>query len=252
MSNDDPSAAQPARRDFLRKSLALIPVATLAGTGVGSVVLGGPSTPAADPQPAAEPQQGGARAYQPTFFTAQEWAFVQAAVAVLIPTDMLGPGAADAGVPEFIDRQLNTRYGSGGLWYMQGPFHPDAAPELGYQLKLSPQEIYRLGIQETDAWCKAKWNKPFAELDAAQQQQALEALDGGKAEFQAVPAATFFAMLWLNTREGFFSDPLHGGNQGLAGWKLIGFPGARADFMDWVERDERYPFPPVSISGERG
>ena len=34
--------------------------------------------------------------------------------------------------------------------------------------------------------------------------------------------------------------------------EALRFPGARADFMDWVERDERYPFPPVSISGERG
>lgn len=208
--------------------------------------------PASDSSPAAAPEQGRARAYQPTFFTAEEWAFISAAVAVLIPSDALGPGAVEAGVPEFIDRQLNTRYGSGGLWYMQGPFRPDAPAELGYQLKLSPQEIYRLGIQETDAWCQAQWGKPFTELGPAQQQQALEALDSGEAALASVPAVTFFAMLWLNTREGFFSDPLHGGNQGLAGWKLIGFPGARADFMDWVERDERYPFPPVSISGERG
>ncbi|STW69178.1 gluconate 2-dehydrogenase subunit gamma [Klebsiella pneumoniae] len=54
-----------------------------------------------------------------------------------------------------------------------------------------------------------------------------------------------------NTREGFFSDPIHGGNKGMVGWTLINFPGARADFMDWVERGERYPFPPVSINGER-
>ena len=195
MSNDEPAFAQPARREFLRKSLTLIPVATLASTGMGSVVLAETAKPA-DPSPAAAPEQGRAHAYQPTFFTAEEWAFISAAVAVLIPSDALGPGAAEAGVPEFIDRQLNTRYGSGGLWYMQGPFRPDAPAELGYQLKLSPQEIYRLGIQETDAWCKAQWQRPFAEMPLAQQEQALEALDSGKAQFQSVPAATFFAMLW--------------------------------------------------------
>ncbi|MEW9682820.1 gluconate 2-dehydrogenase subunit 3 family protein [Pseudomonas sp. TE50-2] len=248
MSKDQPASVQPARRAFLRQSLTLIPVATLASTGLGGAVLADSATPAA-----AEPARPvTARAYQPTFFTQEEWAFVSAAVAVLIPTDALGAGAADAGVPEFIDRQLNTRYGSGGLWYMQGPFHPDAPSELGYQLKLNPQEIYRLGIAETDAWCKAQFGKAFAQLGLARQQQVLQALDGGTATFASLPAATFFNMLWLNTREGFFSDPLHGGNQGLVGWKLVGFPGARADFMDWVERDERYPFPPVSISGERG
>ncbi|MCO7518496.1 MULTISPECIES: gluconate 2-dehydrogenase subunit 3 family protein [unclassified Pseudomonas] len=248
MSKDHPASVQPARRAFLRKSLTLIPLATLASSGMGSAVLADSATPQASEPASPAP----ARAYQPTFFSAQEWAFVNAAVAVLIPSDALGPGAAEAGVPEFIDRQLNTRYGSGGLWYMQGPFHPDAPSELGYQLKLSPQEIYRLGIAETDAWCQGQWGRGFAQLDAARQQQTLEALDNGQAAFTAVPPATFFNMLWLNTREGFFSDPLHGGNQGLAGWKLVGFPGARADFMDWVERDERYPFPPVSISGERG
>ncbi|STS96124.1 gluconate 2-dehydrogenase subunit gamma [Klebsiella pneumoniae] len=38
----------------------------------------------------------------------------------------------------------------------------------------------------------------------------------------------------------------------MVGWTLINFPGARADFMDWVERGERYPFPPVSINGGEG
>ena len=40
-------------------------------------------------------------------------------------------------------------------------------------------------------------------------------------------------------------------NKGMVGWTMIGFPGARADFMDWVERNEQYPFPAVSIRGER-
>lgn len=62
----------------------------------------------------------------------------------------------------------------------------------------------------------------------------------------------FIGQLLQNTREGFFSDPQHGGNRGLVGWKLVGFPGARADFMDWADRGEKYPFPPVAISGERG
>ncbi|HBT7175943.1 gluconate 2-dehydrogenase, partial [Klebsiella pneumoniae] len=75
--------------------------------------------------------------------------------------------------------------------------------------------------------------------------------ESGKAEFKQLPASLFFTYLLQNTREGFFSDPIHGGNKGMVGWTLINFPGARADFMDWVERGERYPFPPVSINGER-
>ena len=64
--------------------------------------------------------------YQPTFFTPEEWAFIKAAVARLIPADERGPGALEAGVPEFIDRQMNTPYATGSIWYMQGPFNPDA------------------------------------------------------------------------------------------------------------------------------
>ncbi|WP_049218479.1 gluconate 2-dehydrogenase subunit 3 family protein, partial [Serratia marcescens] len=89
-------------------------------------------------------------------------------------------------------------------------------------------------------------------LDGAQQDAMLQKFESGEAEFQQLPSKLFFSYLLQNTREGFFSDPIHGGNKDMVGWKLINFPGARADFMDWVERGERYPFPPVSIRGERG
>ena len=53
-----------------------------------------------------------------------------------------------------------------------------------------------------------------------------------------------------DTREGFFADPIYGGNRDMVGWKMIGFPGARYDYRDWVSRhNERYPYPPVSIQG---
>ena len=72
----------------------------------------------------------------------------------LIPRDNLGPGALEAGVPEFIDRQMQTPYAVGANWYMQGPFNANAGPALGYQLPLKPQEIYRLGIAEADAFAR--------------------------------------------------------------------------------------------------
>ena len=155
------------------------------------------------------------------------------------------------GVPEFIDRQLNTPYATGSIWYMQGPFNPDVPKEMGYQLPLVPKQIYNLGIADAEAWCQDKYHKTFAELSSEQQDEALGLWESGKAEFKQLPASLFFTYLLQNTREGFFSDPIHGGNKGMVGWTLINFPGARADFMDWVERGERYPFPPVSINGER-
>ena len=76
------------RREFLRKSLTLIPVVTLASSGLGSSVLqAAPEvTPAA---PAATSAKAEAGAYQPSYFTAEEWAFINAAVAQLIPNDGL-------------------------------------------------------------------------------------------------------------------------------------------------------------------
>ena len=49
-----------------------------------------------------------------------------------------------------------------------------------------------------------------------------------------------------NTKEGYLADPIHGGNKNLASWKMIGFPGARADFIDWVDKyGAHYPLRPV-------
>ena len=205
-----------SRRDFLVKSMALIPTVVIGGAGAGAIGVA-----------------------------------TSAAVARLIPADELGPGAKEAGVPEFIDRQLNTPYATGSIWYMQGPFNPDVPKEMGYQLPLVPKQIYNLGIADAEAWCQDKYHKTFAELSSEQQDEALGLWESGKAEFKQLPASLFFTYLLQNTREGFFSDPIHGGNKGMVGWTLINFPGARADFMDWVERGERYPFPPVSINGER-
>lgn len=236
-----------SRRDFLLKTITLVPAVAISSGGVGVLTASG-KVQASDTNVSAQ----NARDYQPTFFTMEEFAFIKAAVARLIPQDERGPGALEAGVPEFIDRQMNTPYASGANWYMQGPFHPDAKRELGYQMSLLPKEIYRLGIADTNDYAQAQQGKHFAELTAEQQDVLLHKMESGDAQFKQLPATLFFSSLLQNTREGFFSDPIHGGNQNMVGWKLIGFPGARADFMDWVERDESYPFPPVAIRGERG
>ena len=74
-----------------------------------------------------------------------------------------------------------------------------------------------------------------------------------KIAFETVPAKTFFSFLLGNTKEGFFADPMYGGNKNMVGWKMVGFPGARGDYMDWVDQPNvKYPYGPVSISGEKG
>lgn len=239
-----------SRRDFLVKSMALIPTVVIGSGSVGAVA-------AASTAQAAERATAGGSAsattgdWKPQFFNEREWAFINAAVARLIPADELGPGAREAGVPEFIDRQMNTPYATGSIWYMQGPFNPDVPKEMGYQLPLVPKQIYNLGIADADEWCQGQYHQQFAGLTPEQQDAALSQFEAGSAAFKQLPSSLFFSYLLQNTREGFFSDPIHGGNKGMVGWTLINFPGARADFMDWVERGERYPLPPVSINGKR-
>jgi gluconate 2-dehydrogenase gamma chain len=200
------------------------------------------------------PRSGDAApAYSPTFFSADEWAFVRAAVGRLIPSEGPGPGGIEAGVPEFIDRQMEMPYGHGAYFYLIGPFLTDVPPSLGYQLRYNPREIYRLGIAAANGEARKAQGKTFAELPADAQDGFLQGMEKNAIQFATVPAPVFFSQLLANTKEGYFADPLYGGNRGMAAWKWIGFPGARADFTDWIDQAGRaYPYGPVAISGARG
>lgn len=233
---------KPSRRSFLQAGLTLIPVISLAPQSVFSATPTG--------KEATQPDAG--PAYTPRYFTAPEWAFINAATAQLVPEDELGPGAIECGIPEFIDRQMETPYAHGALWYMQGPFVPDVAPEFGYQQRLTPRDIYRSGIKACDEACQKAFGKPFAELDSDSQIKVLRQLEAGGIAMEDMSANLFFTQLLKNTKEGYFADPIYGGNKKMAGWKMIGFPGARADFMDWIDHpNERYPLGSVSIDGRR-
>src|ERR1700680_970433 len=79
------------------------------------------------------------------FFTAEEARVITAACARIFPSDASGPGATEAAVVIFIDRQLAGPYGRDKYRYTKGPF-VESYPEHGYQGKESPREIYRAGI----------------------------------------------------------------------------------------------------------
>src|ERR1700686_3199867 len=81
------------------------------------------------------------------FLTAEEARVVAAACARIFPSDASGPGATEAGVVIFIDRQLAGPYGRDKYRYTKGPF-VESYPEPGYQAKDSPSEIYRQGLRE--------------------------------------------------------------------------------------------------------
>src|ERR1700723_2702710 len=238
--NDD--EAPSASRRQLFKSLTLVPIAALGFAGC-----------AKESGPRAAADRAATGEYQPTFFNAAEWAFVLAACDRLIPADNIGPSALQAGVPEFIDRPMQTPYASGDIWYMQGPFI-EAAPQFGYQGRLAVKDILRVGIKGIDAHCARQFSgKCFAQLEHKDQEALLKSAESGKLELENISAKEFFNQLLAETRMGYFCDPKHGGNKNMAAWKMIGYPGARADYTDWVEvRDRPYPLPAVDLAGKRG
>ena len=189
--------------------------------------------------------------YKPEYFNAEEWAFVLAATARLIPSEGDGPGAIEAHVPVFIDRQLMGYYGNAELWYMEGPHDTSAKPDRGWQTPLNPAQLYRKAIPLFNEACKEKFGKEFKSLTHEQQDAALTALQKGEIKLDP-EVSIFFATLLANTKEGYFADPTHGGNFKMQSWKYIGFPGARASYAEWVDQhNKKYPLGPVSIKGER-
>jgi len=183
------------------------------------------------------------------YLTPDERRFVEAAVDRLVPADDLGPGGTDAGIAEFIDRQLARPFGRAERWYMEGPW-AEGTEEQGYQLEWRPNELYRHAIAAVDDLCRESEGAVFADLPPEVQDRVLQELEGGGVDLGVGDSGTFFRLLIQNTREGLFADPLYDGNRGFAGWALIGFPGPRYDYTDVIGRhDDPYRLPLVGLQG---
>lgn len=205
--------------------------AVLAG-GAGTLAAGGLVTVGGSG--AAPAEAASDRGVPPLrFFTDAEAATVEAMAERVFPKDESGPGARDAGVMHYIDGRLADGWGRGEGLYMQGPFVEPQHGGHGYQLPLTPREVYRQALRALDAHCRAAYRrKAFADLPEEKQDEALTALEGGKVDLglsagggSGFTSASFFALFLRNVIEGLFSDPMHGGNRGTVGWKWLGFPG---------------------------
>jgi gluconate 2-dehydrogenase gamma chain len=190
------------------------------------------------------------------FLHPDEVATVEAIVDRLIPADNLSPGGKDAGCAVFIDRQLAGSYGNADRLYMKGPFMPGLATQ-GYQGDLTPAGRYREGLKALNDHVRAtRSGRDFAHLSPEAQDMVLKGMESGAIDLKLRAGMTtraFFDLVLQNTMEGFFADPLYGGNKGMASWKMIGFPGARYDYRDHVDKHNvPYPHGPISIYGEAG
>ena len=230
------------RRSLLAGSAAIL---CLGHANARSIVGARPWAPNAADPPSIDLRPGAW-----LFFTPEEGALVEALVDRLIPADALSPGGKDCGCAIYLDRQLAGGYGRSDGLYMRPPFH-DGLPTQGPQSALTPAARYRQAFGAFAAHvARAAPGKTFAQLPPAQQDAMLAGLEKGELQLGTTSGKMFFELLLKDTKEGFFADPVYGGNRGMAAWRMIGFPGARYDYRDWIGRhDETYPLPPVSIRG---
>ena len=193
-----------------------------------------------------------ANAPGPMYLGEGERHFLDAAVARLIPGDAKHPGAREAGVTTFIDRQLSGPYGMAETWYMQGPW-PTGNANQGWQSKLTPAQMYRAAIRNIQDHCQQKYGRHYEALSSDQQDEVLHGLEKGHIELPDTSAKQFFQMLLHNTQEGFLADPMYGGNRDFAGWKQIGFPGPRYNYVAEIEQyGKPYAMPTVGLNGRAG
>jgi gluconate 2-dehydrogenase gamma chain len=148
------------------------------------------------------------------FFTPDEASVVEAFSEQIIPADQ-DPGAKQAGVVYFIDRQL------------VGPYQRF-------------QETYRNGLRSLAATCQQQFQKRFEALAWDDQTKLLRALEAGRVPrelWNDPSAAEFFRLLCDHSMQGFYGSPRHGGNRGYASYKMLGLEYPR------VMGQNRYPAP---------
>jgi len=182
------------------------------------------------------------------FFDEHQHETIDAAMARIIPSDG-GPGAREAGVTEFVDRYLS------GLAFIYAK--PDGSGFLELRGRSAQawrrrigalRQQYEEGVGELDRRSGERFGAEFRRLSQEGQDQVLAELErassdqeelqeekatagsGGAAQPGLQEPATetgldFFALLVLHARQGFYADPVYGGNRDAVGWRHIGFPG---------------------------
>lgn len=210
MSNDPAPLRLIPRRDLVKRSMvvagsaavAALPVPPMVGASEPLASFRGRSLAAQSATPVATPID--LATYVPIALTSSEFATLEAILDRLIPSDELGAGAVEAGVSFYLDQAL------------AGPY---ASKLAGYQvaLPLFDQEAGPGG---------------FAALAAQGQDAILTRAEEG--DITALPPA-FFTDLLQHAREGYFGDPVHGGNRNYVGWDLVHFPGIK---LIWTAEEQ--------------
>lgn len=209
-----------ARRAFLVRTVASAGVVAGAGLVPGAYAQNHEQHGEADAvvRPHSNRPEAGA------FFNQEQAATIVAFTERLMPPAPGKPGASEAGVLNYIDLALAGAYAD-------------------------LQDFYRRGLAQLDAYCHQTHGHSFVQLDAAEQDKVIAALDEGKASGFTWPTAQqFFNTVRTHTMEGLFADPIYGGNRDFAGWRLVGFPGAQGLFTS-ADMQSRAAFTRAPIAG---
>jgi gluconate 2-dehydrogenase gamma chain len=159
-------------------------------------------------------------------FTPDQMRLIDAVVNRLIPSDELGPGAGEAGVPVYFERSF--------AGHLSGE-----------------RSVFSEGLATMEAAVRGRHNTAFAQLSPAQQDEFLTAMEKNEVSGFRPDSRTFFNRIRQITLEGMFGDPWYGGNRAFAGWDLIRYPGPR---MAVSAEDQRLrePVRPLRTSARGG
>ena len=245
------------RRELLALGAALTSTAAAEALSAHDGTLGGPSRVFTNALPwddgltdAPDAAVGGGW----RFLNAAEAGFLTAAVDRMIPPDATGPGASEAGVVVFLDRQLAGAYGNGAHFYLEGPWQTGTESQ-GYQSRFTPAQFYRHAIGAIEqAVGRSANGKAFKDLPGDRQDALLKQMESGDLKLEGpITSKAFFTMFLQNVLEGYFSDPIYGGNKDGVAWAMIGFPGAHYDYSEWVTAyNQHVPVKPVGLRGRPG
>jgi len=188
----------PSRRDLLK--IASTAAAAAAGVGASAAARHAEAAEQrarARSRPAREPL---------TALTAHEADLLDRIAELLVPSDANGPGATEAMAVRYIDRAL-----AGAL--------------------ADQRDAYRMGLEALERYARQTRGGPFLQLPETKQISLLIDVESGTATGANVgftgSSAQFFGLVRGHVMQGTFGDPYYGGNEGFAGWDLLGYPGVR-------------------------
>lgn len=240
-----------SRRDFLKTSG--IATGALIGGGIIGGLIGAntgndtasTNAPASGSEQHGKGSAGGVRGLM-FFKNDAEFQILAQATERIFPEDDLGPGAIGLGVPYFIDHQLAGAYGENSKEYMQGPFF-EGEETQGYQSRLKRNEMFRQGLQIMQQEAQKRFKADFVDLEGEQMDEILTAFQEEEIEMKGVSALFFFRLMRMATLEGAYADPIYAGNEGMEGWKMKGFPGHQASYINQIESEEYVEMEPKSL-----